>query len=190
MARPLVALLAAGRASRFGGGKLDAPCAGKTLGQWTLDALHAAGLPPGIAVVPPAPLLFLPKTWDRIPNPSPEAGLARSVALAAQAAKARGAEALLIALADMPLMSGAFLAGLAETRAPAATRWPEGRPGVPALLPAEMFDAAIALTGDSGAGKLLAGRADLRLLEAPADMLLDVDTREDLARAERLLAAR
>ena len=37
-----VAVLAAGRASRFGGGKLDADLAGKPVGQWVLDAVCPA----------------------------------------------------------------------------------------------------------------------------------------------------
>ena len=39
-----IALLAAGGATRFGGGKLDAQCAGKPLGQWALDAARTVPL--------------------------------------------------------------------------------------------------------------------------------------------------
>ena len=39
--RPLVAVLAAGRGTRFGGGKLEALCAGKPLGRCALDAVAA-----------------------------------------------------------------------------------------------------------------------------------------------------
>ncbi|MGZ5792459.1 MAG: NTP transferase domain-containing protein, partial [Croceibacterium sp.] len=36
-----IALLAAGGATRFGGGKLDADCVGKPLGRWALEAALA-----------------------------------------------------------------------------------------------------------------------------------------------------
>ena len=50
---PRVAVLAAGSATRFGGGKLEAICAGKPLGRWVLDAAEAAGLQPGTIVAGP-----------------------------------------------------------------------------------------------------------------------------------------
>ena len=43
MAEPHVAVLAAGRGKRFGGGKLEATCAGKPLGRWVLDAVRKRG---------------------------------------------------------------------------------------------------------------------------------------------------
>ena len=50
MAEPLVAVLAAGRGTRFGGGKLEAMCAGRPLGRWILDAVVEAGLVRGVIV--------------------------------------------------------------------------------------------------------------------------------------------
>ena len=41
--RVLGAVLAAGQARRFGGGKLDAPCAGRRLGSWALRAVEHDG---------------------------------------------------------------------------------------------------------------------------------------------------
>ena len=58
MGKPLVAVLAAGRGTRFGGGKLEAICAGKPLGRWALDAVAEAGLEPGIVITGPAAVGF------------------------------------------------------------------------------------------------------------------------------------
>lgn len=186
MAEPHVAVLAAGRATRFGGGKLEALCAGKPLGRWVLDAVAEAGLGPGTIVTGPEGVSFA-EGWTRLVNPEPGAGLGSSLAIAARATLASGAESLLVLLADMPLISAAYLRELATASAPAATRQPDGRAGVPALLDRALLEQAATLTGDRGAGPLLAGAS---LLEAPPGILQDVDTAEDLAEVEGQLLAR
>lgn len=182
----LVAVLAAGRASRFGGGKLTADCAGRPLGRYALDAAQAAGLPAGVVVTGRDGCSFA-AGWDCLINPDPAAGLAGSLAIAAQAAIDRGAGALLVLLADMPLVSPAFLADLARTPAPAATRHASGQPGVPALFGASLLPDLTRLTGDKGAAALLTNQPDLTLLDPPPHMLHDVDTPKDLALATRLI---
>jgi len=188
----MVALLAAGRATRFGGGKVDAHCAGKRLALWVIDAAQEAGLSPGICVTGPDAPRFLSEAlgWQQVVNASPEDGLAGSLAAAAREAQGRGACALLMVLADMPLVTPALLRSIAAQTGPAAIDHGGGRPGVPALLPAEMFASLLAIRGDRGASALLATRPDLVLVQPPAGALLDVDTAADLARAEALLIAR
>jgi molybdenum cofactor cytidylyltransferase len=183
MAEPLVAVLAAGRGARFGGGKLEAMCAGKPLGRWAIDAAEKAGLQPGVVITGPDGASFA-EGWRALVNPEPEDGLGSSLALAARYALAEGAPALLVLLADMPLVTPEFLHGLLTTPAPAATRQLDGRAGVPALLGRALIEAAAKLTGDRGAGPLLAGAT---LLDPPPDMLRDVDTPQDLADVDRLL---
>ena len=184
----LVAVLAAGRATRFGGAKLDALCAGKPVGLWALEAVEASGLTPGICVTGPEPPRFLEAAWgwQRMVNPQPEQGLAGSLGVAAGEAQRVDAAALLVLLADMPLVTPAFIAALATRPGTAATDH-RGRPGVPALLPAALFPALLEARGDRGAAAILAGLPDLVLLAAGPDELLDVDTPADLARAEALL---
>lgn len=179
----LVAVLAAGRGTRFGGGKLEAPCAGKPLGQWVLDSVRGAELAPGLIVTGPEGLTFA-HGWRALVNPAPERGLGSSLAIAAQAALDADADALLILLDDMPLVTAEFLMRIAGTPAPAATRQEDGRAGVPALLDCALIERATTLNGDRGAGPLLAGAA---LLDPPAGMLHDVDTAADLAEVERVL---
>jgi molybdenum cofactor cytidylyltransferase len=183
MAEPFVAVLAAGRGTRFGGGKLEAACAGKPLGRWVLEAVEDAGLGPGLVVTGPEGVSFA-EGWTRVINPTPEAGLGSSLALAAQLALEGGEETLLVLLADMPLVTPGHLRELAALPAPAATRQTDERAGVPALLDRALIEIAAALSGDRGAGPLLVGAA---LLDPPPGMLADVDEPHDLASVERVL---
>lgn len=183
MAKPLVAVLAAGRGSRFGGGKLEADCAGKPLGRWAIEAVEKAGLGPGVIVTGPEGVSFA-EGWRPAVNREPDAGLGSSLALAAREALEADGESLLVLLADMPLITAEYLRELAASPAPTATHHPDGYAGVPALLDRALIERAARLTGDRGAGPLLAGA---NRLGAPAETLRDVDTREDLAEVVRLL---
>lgn len=185
MAEPLVALLAAGRGTRFGGSKLEALCAGKPLGRWAVEAAESAGLGPGVIVTGPERVSFA-RGWTRLTNPKPEGGLGTSLAIAARYALDTGADAMLVLLADMPLVIPRLLKALAQAPAPTAFRHDGGRPGVPALLDWRLIAAAAGLTGDRGLGPML---RDVNTLPA-GTMLFDVDTPEDLAEAERRLLAR
>ena len=185
MGKPPVAVLAAGLGTRFGGDKLEAMCAGKPLGRWVIEAVEAAGLGPGTIVTGPEWVSFA-GGWARAVNPAPEAGLGSSLALAARLVP-RGKQALLVLLADMPLVTPEYLRELAASAAPTATRYPEGHAGVPALLDRRLIDRAARLSGDRGAGPLLRGA---RLLDPPPGMLRDVDTADGLAEVERQLLAR
>ena len=184
----LVAVLAAGRGARFGGEKLDAPCAGRRLGDWTLDAVTRAGLAAGMIVVPTDPPQFATASgWLLLHNERAESGLGTSLACVARKAKARDCD-LLVLLADMPLVDPAHLRALAASTGLAATRYPSRRPGVPARFPRASLDALSVLEGDRGAGGWLTQQAGLTLVDPPEGMLLDVDTPAALACAERMLA--
>ena len=182
MGKPAVAVLAAGLGTRFGGNKLEAMCAGKPLGRWTIEAVETAGLAPGLIVTGPEGVSFA-EGWTTVINPAPQAGLGSSLALAAQAALA-SRRTLLVLLADMPLVAPDYLRELAASAPPAATRQPDGRAGVPALLDRELLLESCKLGGDRGAGPLF---RKARLLDAPPGMLRDVDTAEDLTEVERML---
>jgi molybdenum cofactor cytidylyltransferase len=87
----------------------------------------------------------------------------------------------------MPLIPAGLLRSLATTIPPAALRYPHGRPGAPALIPARLYPALMALTGDRGAAAALAAEPDLALIDTQPEWLLDIDTMEDLALAEAIL---
>lgn len=189
-APPLIALLAAGRASRFGADKLAAPCAGRPLAAHAVAAVRATGLP-ALCITAPGPRPdWLPEAIPAVPNAAAAAGLATSVALAAREAAARSAPALLVHLADMPCVTPELLLAVAAAGPLAACAHSGGRPGVPALFPAARFAELAALTGDRGAGALLAGDPQVTLVGCAAEDLLDVDTPAALARAEAVLNLR
>ena len=184
----LLAVLGAGRSSRFGANKLAAVCAGKPLGRWALEAALGTGLPV-VWIAGDAAPGFIGDT-EVVLNLRAAEGIGTSVALAARIAVERGATALLVALADMPLVGGTLLRRLVETGAPAACLHPDGRPGVPALLPASTFGALMAVSGDQGAGRIIAGLASLSILKCNGGVLLDVDTPQALAAAELALTTK
>jgi molybdenum cofactor cytidylyltransferase len=186
---PLVAVLAAGAATRFGGGKLDAPLVGKPVGQWVIDAVHDAGLPPGLIVVPGHPPQFaLASGWPLLTNICASDGLGTSIALAASAALGQGRH-LLVLLADMPLVTPDHLRALLAA-GEAATAWPGNRAGVPALVGPRLLPALAELAGQEGAGPLLARQQDLPRLTVADAMLRDIDRPEDLLEAANRLHAR
>lgn len=181
-----VAILGAGRASRFGADKLAQPCAGKPLGQWAVEAAARLDLPTlWIAGEVAPPFVDCPIAHNR----QAAEGIGTSVALAARHAADQGAEALLVMLADMPLVTPALLRRLTAAGAPAACRYPQGHAGIPAIIPASAFAALSGLRGDQGAGAILRDLPGLTLLDCAAHELLDVDTPQALAEAERLLRA-
>ncbi|WP_121115116.1 nucleotidyltransferase family protein [Croceibacterium ferulae] len=189
--RVLAAMLAAGQARRFGGGKLDAPCAGRRLGSWAVRAVEQAGVGRAIIVVPPeAPIFARESGWPLVTNRAAERGLGTSLACAAQAAAADGATQLLVLLADMPLIDASLLCRLLASPAPAAIEHAPGRPGVPALLPASTFAQLDKFAGDRGAAGLLRAVPDLSLVTAPPAALLDVDDPAGLRQAAMLLQIR
>lgn len=174
-------LLAAGRGSRFGGGKLAAELAGKPLARHAADRL--AGLPftRRIAVcsgtTPDLP------GFERIELVPADAPLSRSIAIGIAAL---GDEvAAMIALADMPLVPVAhFAALLAGFDGDAVASKVGSVTMVPAMFGALHFEALQHLAGDRGAGALLRNAPTVDLDPALA---LDVDTTDDLARAEHAI---
>jgi molybdenum cofactor cytidylyltransferase len=189
MSRPadiMIAVLGAGRASRFGADKLSQPCAGKPLGQWALEAAKATYRDVVWVGGSRAPDFV---DCDLIPNPEADKGIGTSVACAARAAQKRGAGGLIITLADMPVVAP-VLVRLISSGPLAACRYPKGHAGVPALFPPEMFRRLSDLTGDQGAGAILRGLPGLTLIDCSPEELIDVDTPHALAEAKRVLTSR
>lgn len=194
----LTAVLAAGLASRFGGGKLDAPCNGQPLGQRALATAQGLGWPVVVVVGPKRPRFLAamsPGGFDVVVNPAPEAGLGGSVAQAARAAQRQGAEWLLVVLADMPLVTRGTLERLVEQaicHGIAATIWPDSaaapRPGVPAAFARRHFAALAAISGETGARDLLLACPAEALVAPDRAELLDVDRPGDLAAVAAYLA--
>jgi len=192
-----IAILAAGSAVRFGGDKLDLIVAGRPLGRFALDSALALDAARPIIIVKEAPPGFARLAADQgvadlVINRRAQDGLATSVAIAARSAAAAGSSALLLMLADMPLVTPDTLRRLVEAAAvgrPAAVRHSDGNAGIPACFTSDHFAALQDLQGDRGAGALLRQAKDVALLEVAAAELRDIDTAEDVASLEALLSA-
>ena len=189
--RTVALVLAAGAGSRFGGGKLLAPLAGRPMLQHVLDRLAEAGLEDVVVVLGrDAPLVELAIAWrseERVINPAPERGLASSLRVG-MAALRPGAEAVLIALGDQPLVAVDTIRSLID--APVDPSRPVVVPAYdgdlgrnPVLLRRAAFALAGEATGDRGLGPILADHPEaVQAIPISGDNP-DVDTQADLARA-------
>jgi molybdenum cofactor cytidylyltransferase len=175
-------LLAAGRSVRFGGLKLDAVVGGQPLGLHAAAAL--AGLPflARVAVTGAAACDYAAAGFQVVANPDPAQGMGSSVGIGVSFADALDVRAVLIVLADMPRVTAALVGRLFD-----ASDGPDsvvassdgGAPRPPALFGRARFAALRALDGDAGARALL---REGRVVRAREGELVDIDTREDLAR--------
>lgn len=177
MTGPVVLVLASGRGERFAasggdGAKLQALLAGIPVLQRTLDAVQASGLP-----------------WHLEAAPHP--GMGDSIAAAVRAT--RGAGGWLVLPGDLPLVQPASLQAVAAALAGHAIVVPHyrGQRGHPVGFGAACGEALAALSGEQGAAAIVqrqaqAGRV-LALELDDAGIVADIDTVDDLARAEALL---
>lgn len=184
-------LLAAGEGTRLGTPKALVELGGVRLVDRGVRLLRDGGTAPVVVVTGAAPL-DLPGVIT-VHNPEWRSGMGSSLAAGLRALPA-GSRATVVALADQPLIGpaavqrliGAYLEG--ATVAVAAYR---GLPRNPVLLAREHWPEVIRLAaGDVGARPFLRAHPELvRVVEcAGTGRPDDIDTAEDLARAEELLA--
>lgn len=185
-------LVAAGRSTRFGGDKLLALLHGRPVLRWSADAVASAV--DATYVVVPAGSAELRAALDGVaarfvPHAGRDAGLGSSIA-AGVAALPVECQAVVLALADQPLVRAPVIARLAEAwracGAPAVVpRYADGR-GHPVLFSRRCMPALLRLTGDRGARALLDALGDA-VVDVAIDGTrpVDVDTPEAL----RALAA-
>jgi CTP:molybdopterin cytidylyltransferase MocA len=183
-------LLAAGASERFGEGvKALAELGGRRLHEWPLAALRGGGVEDVVVVVGAAP--FAVDGAEVVRCEGWAEGMAASLRAGVGAARARGAQAVVIALADQPLLDPRAVARVLAARAPgvsAIRATYEDRAGHPTLIESSLFDAVAALRGDVGARPLLGGAKLVACdgLGSPED----VDTPEALAAMEARLVDR
>jgi molybdenum cofactor cytidylyltransferase len=202
MTRVGAVILAAGQSSRFraGGGldltKLVARIDGEPIVRRVVEAALAAKARPVVVVTGYARDSVEAALADldvRLTfNPKFASGLASSLkaGLAATPSDVAGA---LVLLGDMPwieprLIDALIDAFLARKDALAAIPSREGRRGNPVLLGLGLFEAAMRLTGDEGARRLIGALSASELVEVEApdtSVTFDIDTPEDLAAARR-----
>lgn len=189
-------LLAAGAATRFGGGKLLAELAdGRSLAEHSCAALLPA-VDRLIAVVRPGSDALAARLAAAGAEVCicAEAGQGMGASLAHGVAQAPQADGWLIALGDMPLVAPGDVQRVADTlRAGASIAVPvaAGRRGHPVGFAQRFAAELMALTGDAGARTILVSNA-ADIVEVPisdARTWIDVDTGDDLAAAKGLLKA-
>lgn len=185
----MLALLAAGQSRRFG----DQDKLAALLGENMLG-LHAAktgaDMPFAHKLVIGSPKHRCAGQWRElgyqiIANEDAALGQATSVRLAASHAIDTGATALCIMLADMPFVTRDHLGKLIEafeqskrTSTVASSR--DGQALPPAIFPSGALKRLMELEGDAGARRLL---KDTDLVAGDDQILMDIDTEEDLAQA-------
>ena len=185
----VLVLLAAGRSQRMGdlGSKLDEPFLGRALGLHVAVALEDMPFKERVAVIGRARCDYAAHGYVTVRNDDPELGLGRSVALGVERARALGAEAVVIALADMPRVTATHVWQLLEAAdgPDAIVASSDGRsPKPPAVFGRARFDTLLALEGDAGARDMV--RAGKHVVTTPAE-LIDVDTPEELERLRALV---
>ena len=159
-------LLAAGRSRRFGReDKLLADVGGQTMLNRALSVLGVVGADARAAVVSSreAERIAVAEGFQIVRNDSPEAGLSRSIALGAAWARAQRCDALLLAVADQPLLTAQSLSELIHAfrqRGHLACLADETHRGNPAVFSAAYFDELLALRGDCGAKAVLRAHED------------------------------
>jgi Uncharacterized MobA-related protein len=182
-------VLAAGQASRFGAPKVLERLHGTTLLEHALGALERGGCAPVLVVLGahadlvrrtvPLPTTVCNPLWSTGMGSSLRAGLA---------ALPSDVDAVVVALADQPLVGAGTVARLVSAGragALAAVASYAGRPRNPVLFARSVFeDVAASVTGDRGARDWLRSHPDL-VVPVPCDDVgdpTDVDTPADLAR--------
>mgnify|MGYP000394713460 FL=1 len=177
-----IVLLAAGNARRFGADKLMADFEGARLGARAAHELVSVAAAAHFAVCQPdAPIAahYQRLGFDIVDNPNPGIGLSGSLHLAVEAALRTNAQALLIALADMPFVHAAYVEALiAACTHDVVASFDGNQPMPPAIFPRSHWPELLATVGDAGARHIL---AHAEKLTAPAGTLCDIDTPDDLA---------
>jgi molybdenum cofactor cytidylyltransferase/nicotine blue oxidoreductase len=186
-----VAVLAAGRSTRFGGDtpKQLAPLGGRPLVAHALAAARASGVGPVMAVVSDDRVhAAIDPGVEVLRNDAPEAGIASSLQVVLHAVTARDTvEAVIVGLADQPLVGPDAYRRIAiayDEGARLAVATYGGARGNPVLLARPFWPEALGLAGDVGA-RVLLQRHDAT--DVPCDGTgdpTDVDTPQDLAVVE------
>lgn len=179
-------VLAAGGGSRFGSPKQLAVLNGRPLIEYPVAAMAAVPAIGRIVVVLGAEADSIRSGADLdgaevVVAPDWAEGVAAS--LRAGVARLAGADAVLIALADQPLIAPeaieAVLAGALADPAPAARAAHRGAPGHPVVIKRELFAAVGDLRGDVGARELLEAHR-VTIVESDRGACVNIDTPADL----------
>src|SRR5712691_6533785 len=191
-------VLAAGSSSRMGETKPLLPLGGRPLLDHVLATVRRSHVDEIIVVLGrDADRIRERVSFDgtrSIVNDAYAEGMSTSLRAGIRAANP-GADGFLIVLGDQPFVSPATLDALIEKRdgfgAKILIPTFEGRRGNPVLLDRSLADDVCSITGDQGC-RAIFGHYPGRILEVPvedAGVLVDLDTREQMSRAEDAVRA-
>lgn len=183
-------VLAAGAASRMGQPKALLPLRGESLIRHVVRAASGCRAERVLVVLGGSATALraeLAEDVESVENPDWQEGLASSVRCGVQ--HAREAEAVILVLADQPLVRADVLDALLEAaereNCDVATCVYSGTSGPPALFGRAHFEALMKLRGDTGARSVL--EAADRVAKVPFEEgALDIDSPEDYERLLRV----
>ena len=190
-------VLAAGASTRFGASKLAAKVAGRPLLAWALEAassppieriIVAGGRDPLVQEIVGA-LQCRACPIELVEVSTPEFGMGHSLAVAARQLSTP-LTGVFVFLGDMPLVRPEMIVRMASALRDtdqAVAPFYRGRRGHPVLFAGKSGFDLQKLAGDTGARSLLDGFTRVTAVEAGFEILMDVDTNSDLARARDLL---
>lgn len=188
--RAVAVILAAGLSRRMGRPKQVLAFEHSTLLETAVNHARLAGCVPLVVLPPSLTDWELPPETFRVENPRPEAGMASSVKLGVQTARARWPGlAVMVLLGDQPFVTPEHMlpvidafekreAGIHVVR----PRY-DGNPGHPVMFDETLDPEINRLEGDRGLSAVLRNRDDVALLEVLVsdglDPAFDVDTQAD-----------
>lgn len=182
-------VLAAGSGSRFEGEqhKLLTPILKRPLVAWSVGHALAAGLDETIVVSGAVDLNdVIPDSVTLLDNHDWELGQASSLRVAVSWAQMVGHEAIVVGVADQPLVHPTAWTTVAESVAtPIATAVFHGHRAPPTRLQSDVWG-LLPIAGDEGARGLIRQRPDLVTELECQGRAVDVDTLTDLNRIEGL----
>lgn len=187
---PVLVILAAGQGRRFAGPghKLEQPLGQSTVLGRTLATAIASRLRVIVvcteSLAPAVRRSVAARDVVVLSRDAAAQGMGRSIAAGVNAAA--DASGWLILPGDMPLLKVETLRAVAARleHDPVVFAQHRGQRGHPVGFSAELYSELIALEGDEGARRLLARYAAQPVVVDDPGVLLDVDTAEDLAKAQ------
>lgn len=189
-----VGILAAGRGTRFGGGKVLAELGGVPIVRRAVDAALASGLRPVVTVVGPgvgAIERVLPPGVDVVTAPAARLGIAHSLRALIRALEGwRQVGAVCVGLADQPQVGPDAYRRLVAAHRDGAEFAVATYGGVrqnPVLVGRSLWPEALKLRGDMGARALMDRFPVVEVDCGGTGRPDDVDTLTDLARLQREL---
>lgn len=186
-------IMAAGNGRRFGGNKLMEELGGEPVYQRAFRAVPVSYIYK-VAVVTGYPEVMAAAAehgFLAVENIQPEKGVSHTIRLGLAALG--DCDGIIFQVADQPLLQRETVARLCERFLEAPEHiWAlghDGAKGNPCIFPGKYREELMALEGDRGGSAVIrAHREVLRLMEAPAEELMDIDTPEALEALRRELS--